>query len=480
MDKQQSDHIEQRIRQAAENFTPPYKEEGWDKMEVLLDKEFNKKRRRGFIWWWFGLFVFLLIGGCFYFLNNGSETNKKGEISQKGNIINSRNKKEVSKNGLPADQEKVTASKATAPATTLLSEKHKEQNRENTSLTDSQKRRDAKKSTGAFKPIVTSKISHGPGPGKQRISNGVSSKIAFSSKETIEKQNSVRLQNGKTPKADETQSLRSQVEQPTGKNNRNDSMQNMLDASSQHQTKQPSDTAVIAADSKKDNLLNTVSPATKATSKSAIQLSTSRIAQPGLYFMATIATDGSNVEKFTLNNRKPVYGVGLGYRFNNRVSIQTGFYAGRKIYSAGPDDYKVAPDSYIGRLKILKIDADCIIYELPLLVRYDVIAGKNFRIYANAGLSSFIMKRENYKYHLTGSMGYVMKDSTYRSNKNFFSSAGFAIGFEQKLFESIYIQAEPYIRMPMSGVGEGKVKLYSAGLQFGIKYQPIKNRKKHL
>lgn len=493
MDKQHSDHIEQRIRQAAENFTPPYKEEGWDKMEVLLDKEFNRKRRRGFIWWWYGLFVCLIIGGVYFYFNTGSETNQKHDIGQNSRLINDKTIKENSKSIQARDPEKAaiskgTDSKASVPETTNPSAgltipptQNHEQNAPKTfsaSLSKNiipENKKFATKANGGLSLSTQElpvKDKATKGKGSSKIYNNINASTDLATTDDhADRQAGKIMSTNKSRETDKPEIL------TTGKANQDTPLKNTSTPAIQQHAGIPADTT----ESKDHTIAKSDSGSTdKTRSNKIIKLNpTNNIAQPGFYFTASMAADASTVQKFTLNERRPVYGFGIGYRFSNRVSVQTGFYDGRKIYSAGPTDYKANPDSYIGRMKIIKIDADCIIYELPLSLRYDVIAHKNFRAYATAGLSSFIMKRENYKYHLTGSMGYVMKDSTYSSNKNFFSSTALSIGFEQKLFDSFYIQAEPYIRVPISGVGEGKVKLYSAGLQFGIKYQPDRKKKKH-
>lgn len=80
MDKQQSDHIENRIRQAAEGINPPFKEEAWLKMEELLNNEVTKRRRKGFFWWWF--LPLLLVGGIavFYYQYKSVDANGKGKV----------------------------------------------------------------------------------------------------------------------------------------------------------------------------------------------------------------------------------------------------------------------------------------------------------------------------------------------------------------------------------------------------------------
>src|SRR2546421_7049424 len=86
MDNQQSDYIEARIRQAAESLSPPVNEEAWRKMEVLLDKEFNKDRRRGLIWLSSLLLLLLLGGAGIYYYENKVGTDNKG-VTESAKVI---------------------------------------------------------------------------------------------------------------------------------------------------------------------------------------------------------------------------------------------------------------------------------------------------------------------------------------------------------------------------------------------------------
>ena len=89
------------------------------------------------------------------------------------------------------------------------------------------------------------------------------------------------------------------------------------------------------------------------------------------------------------------------------------------------------------------------------------------------------MKRENYRYY------YFHNSDTLKSyqmavppgeNKHVLSVADFSMGYERKLTQAISFRAEPYLKIPIAGVGEGKVKLISAGLQLGLKLQPLGRR----
>jgi hypothetical protein len=150
--------------------------------------------------------------------------------------------------------------------------------------------------------------------------------------------------------------------------------------------------------------------------------------------------------------------------------VQTGFYAGRKKYVAGPDDYN-AKDPYLSTVDITKVTANCLIFEIPVTVRYNFVLRPKTTYYATAGLSSFIMKKEDYNYSYN--TNYSTNDQvahSYTGNKNLFSIATLSVGIERKISKAFSIQAEPSINIPIAGVGEGTVKLYSTDIQVGVKY----------
>src|SRR3954464_1827385 len=68
MSKKQFEHIEDQFRDAAENFQPPVNNDAWEKMDSLLDREFNKERRRPLFWVWASLLICILTGTGIYLL----------------------------------------------------------------------------------------------------------------------------------------------------------------------------------------------------------------------------------------------------------------------------------------------------------------------------------------------------------------------------------------------------------------------------
>ena len=121
-------------------------------------------------------------------------------------------------------------------------------------------------------------------------------------------------------------------------------------------------------------------------------------------------------------------------------------------------------------MQIIKVDANCLVYEIPLTLRFDFVKRPATSFFGSIGMSSYIMKKEKYNYdYLLYNYPYQGKYD-YTGNKSFFGILSFSAGMEKKLNDAFSILAEPSINIPLAGVGDGKVKLYSAGLQVGIKY----------
>ncbi|MBC7868418.1 MAG: hypothetical protein H7X88_12855, partial [Gloeobacteraceae cyanobacterium ES-bin-316] len=67
MKERQFDHIDNRIREAAENSLPEFDEQNWQKMKLLLDEENSRKRPAG---WVVSSIIFCLLAVGYFFLTN--------------------------------------------------------------------------------------------------------------------------------------------------------------------------------------------------------------------------------------------------------------------------------------------------------------------------------------------------------------------------------------------------------------------------
>ena len=170
------------------------------------------------------------------------------------------------------------------------------------------------------------------------------------------------------------------------------------------------------------------------------------------------------------------YGAGIGYQISKKFSIRTGFYAASKVYTAAPEDYDPPYNlgTYYPNLK--HIDANCKVYEIPITVDYKISSNKKQSWFVSAGLSSLFMKEETYDYYFkpNSSPTYITYTKTISNqNKHYFSVLNLSGGYTRVLNKNISLQAEPYVKLSMTGVGYGKVDLNSGGVLFSAIIKPF-------
>jgi hypothetical protein len=95
-------------------------------------------------------------------------------------------------------------------------------------------------------------------------------------------------------------------------------------------------------------------------------------------------------------------------------------------------------------------------------------------LYATAGAASYIMKKEKYDCTYRYYNNIYEYEWNYSGNKHLFSTALFSVGIEKPVSSKFSLLLEPSLSIPLSGVGDGKMKIYSSSALLGIKYYPFK------
>jgi hypothetical protein len=159
-------------------------------------------------------------------------------------------------------------------------------------------------------------------------------------------------------------------------------------------------------------------------------------------------------------------GLGLEYQISKRISVQLGALYSSKVYFAGPDDYQPAKPWQYGKPE--RIDGNCKVLDLPLNLRYKVLLKEKYAFYLSTGLSSYLMRSERYEYVYPGYSNANWSAPT--RNNHWFGVVNMSVGYERKVSRRLSLQVEPYVKVPLAGVGAGKVKLITTGAFFVLKY----------
>jgi Outer membrane protein beta-barrel domain len=187
----------------------------------------------------------------------------------------------------------------------------------------------------------------------------------------------------------------------------------------------------------------------------------------GFYFGPVAGFDFSKVKSQAVN--KTGYNLGLlaGYRFNRRLSVESGILLSKKKYYSNGKYFnmnKVGP-SMPSNMKIVTVDGQFTLLKIPFKFKYDFVPNKKSNLFISTGIvssiylkeqNSYLTEMNNVREYHTG----VYKDVSY----SWISSVSISAGYEHQLGKSRTMRLEPYIEIPLKEAGMGSMSVFSAGI----------------
>ncbi|TCC98170.1 outer membrane beta-barrel protein [Pedobacter psychroterrae] len=163
-------------------------------------------------------------------------------------------------------------------------------------------------------------------------------------------------------------------------------------------------------------------------------------------------------------------GVAFGVGVTKNLSLQTGVHYSIKDYHTNNYAYKFSNERVQGLIS--GVEASCLVLEIPLLVSYRISENYKRSIDLNAGISSYFMLREDYTFKYTPQSGIEDRFVERRNeNQHYLSVVDLSATYFIKLKkEQLHLGFEPFVKIPLSGVGEGKVNLKSSGISLRLRY----------
>ena len=419
------DQINKRILEAAESYEPAYDDNAWNEMERLLDEHLpQKKDKRRII---FFLLLFLIPAAAIYF------------GIQYRNAVHT----QFLQNITPANQATTPAGQPAAQA--------------------------GNKSKNAT-PI--NKINRVPSANVQ--SHGAyatslhNTKPDFSSKQSFNKEDDDNIAESMTTNMPGKRSFNN-IENTSltpPQENASSALPDISNDQTNDNIASNNEKAIKNNVAEKDSLNKNISNNKSNNKKSS-----------GHYFAQNFAisiSGGPDVSAVKLNRTGKVTmikGVQISYNVSDKFTLRSGFLIAKKVYSANGSDYH----SQYGNNYLQTVNADCNVYEVPLNLSYYFSKSKKHQWFVSTGLSSYFMKKESYEYFYKYPSGYT--DTKYYSvsnkNKHYFSVFDLSAGYQYSINKKISLTAEPYVKLPVTGIGAGKIKLNSAGVLFSLNVKPF-------
>jgi hypothetical protein len=111
-------------------------------------------------------------------------------------------------------------------------------------------------------------------------------------------------------------------------------------------------------------------------------------------------------------------------------------------------------------------------WEIPLNVRYDLSLTRKGSWFISSGLSTYLMQQEDYDYHYWSNGNFYTRHKGYPSSeKSILGILNLSGGFEKNFTPHVSVQIEPYMRIPLKGVGFGNMQMNSFGTNFILKFK---------
>lgn len=192
----------------------------------------------------------------------------------------------------------------------------------------------------------------------------------------------------------------------------------------------------------------------------------------------TIAPDFSRTTSSDYDSPGDAFGVFVHYQFMKRWSVSTGFLRSNKKYWTYGDEYQ-PPAGYWNRatngVVPETVDGNCLVWEVPIALAFNVIETKRSRVFATAGVSSYFMRSEYYEYTFEDSNpGSATGWSTDEPSSYWFGIGSLSVGYDYRVSPTLSFGVEPYYKIPFCGVGWANVDLYSTGVLFNARYRFLK------
>ncbi len=191
----------------------------------------------------------------------------------------------------------------------------------------------------------------------------------------------------------------------------------------------------------------------------------------GFYLGPVAAIDFSNVKSSSIS--RAGYGVGViaGYKFNQRFGVETGIIFNKRNYHSDGRHFNMEKvrDAMPDAMHINSLYTTSSVMEIPIKVRYHFLLLKKSNLSASAGTSAYLITAQQNDYDASMYGNNEQFTGMYTKNE-FLLPAVFNIGlgYEHAIADRLNITAEPFLKIPLRGMGIGNLPVTSAGVQLSI------------
>jgi hypothetical protein len=164
------------------------------------------------------------------------------------------------------------------------------------------------------------------------------------------------------------------------------------------------------------------------------------------------------------------YGLLLSFGATKKLTITSGVVYSSKPYNTSFANYRTA---YNFNHDPTDVTADCKMLDIPINIGYQIYGNFRNKLSVGTGLSSYLMLHEKYTYNYADGANSAAWPQTYtvpNSKGYLLSIININATYEHKINSKFGVSVQPYMKVPISGVGYSDIKLQSTGVAVGVTY----------
>lgn len=182
------------------------------------------------------------------------------------------------------------------------------------------------------------------------------------------------------------------------------------------------------------------------------------------YVKLSLSPDWSAQSFSTTSDLGFNYGLAIEYKLTNSLGISAGVMRARKFYTARNIEY--------GNYSAEYAEGNCNMWDIPIQLNYYKPTNRALQVFGSLGLSSYLMSKENYTYYPYAANPSIKYSSEVRNeNREWFKVVNVSIGLQHPISQSLTLQVEPFVKVPLAEMGAGNVAISSIGLFLNLRYQ---------
>ena len=175
-------------------------------------------------------------------------------------------------------------------------------------------------------------------------------------------------------------------------------------------------------------------------------------------------------------NGSTAYGLNAGLAFDYRIGKRWVFQASGqyllKNYIADQKEYVAPTGFWPTRSNPSATEGTCDMLQWSVDLRYNWLAKPKLQSFVSFGSSSWTILKEEYEFYYAKDYPGLLYHWSSSQDKNYWlSMAQMGIGIEKTIRPGLSLQLNWFAQMPLNGVGNGKVEIYSSGLGFMVHKQ---------